>query len=82
MFARVLPFGWDGQIAAFILQADRWEAGQALMGAESPQRWNRIVNDLNLVQSNQEALPAYRAAAAKAKKARTCAIAVPAPGAE
>jgi hypothetical protein len=78
MFARVLPFGWNGQIAAFIMQADRWEAGQALMKADGPERWNRIVNDLNLVQSNQEALAACRVAAAKLKKAQSCAIVVPA----
>ncbi len=27
MFARVLPFEWDGHVAAYIMQADRWQAG-------------------------------------------------------
>jgi hypothetical protein len=25
--ARLLPFGWDGYVAAFIMNADRWNAG-------------------------------------------------------
>src|SRR5712691_4587039 len=33
VFARVLPFGWDGHVAAFIMQADRWNAGTELMQA-------------------------------------------------
>jgi chromosome segregation ATPase len=31
LFARVLPFGWDGEVAAFIMRADRWGARSALM---------------------------------------------------
>jgi hypothetical protein len=49
------------------------------MKAESLERWNHLMNDLNLVQSNQEALAACRAAATKLKKAQPCAIVVPAP---
>jgi hypothetical protein len=30
------PCGLDGQIAAFIMQADRWNAGAA---AQSPEAW-------------------------------------------
>ena len=40
VIARVLPFGLDGEIAAFIMQADRWNAGNALMKAQDPQAWN------------------------------------------
>ena len=36
MFARVLPFGWDGHVAAFIMNSDRWGAGLALMQAGKP----------------------------------------------
>jgi hypothetical protein len=35
MFARVLPFGWDGHVAAFIMNSDRWGAGSALMQAQN-----------------------------------------------
>ena len=35
-FARVLPFGWDGHMAAFIMNSDRWGAGSALMQAGNP----------------------------------------------
>jgi hypothetical protein len=79
MFVRVLPFGWDAQIAAFILQADRWEAGQALMKAEDPRDYSELLDASRLVKANQEALTACRAAAAKLKKAQPCAIVVPAP---
>ena len=37
----VLPFGLDGGVAAYILQADRWEAGAALMQTGNPQAWHR-----------------------------------------
>jgi uncharacterized membrane protein YqjE len=39
LFARLLPFGLDGRVAAFILRADRWNAGAALMEAGSPEGW-------------------------------------------
>jgi hypothetical protein len=39
MFARVLPFGWDGHVAAFIVNDDRWGAGFALMQAGNPKAW-------------------------------------------
>ena len=40
--ARLLPFGFDGRVAAFIMQADRWNAGAALMQAQSPQGWRDL----------------------------------------
>jgi hypothetical protein len=46
--ARLLPFGLETQVAAYILQANRWEAGQTLMKAENSERWNHMVNDLDL----------------------------------
>jgi hypothetical protein len=77
--ARLLPFGWDGQIAAFIMNADRWGAGNALMQAQNPAAWRGLMDDFNLVKSNQAALGACRDAAAKTKKEQHCAIVVPAP---
>jgi hypothetical protein len=79
MFVRVLPFGWDAQIAAFILQADRWHAGQALMQSDDPAGWATLSAEVSLVEPNHAALTACREAAAKLKKAQSCAIVVPAP---
>ena len=77
MFARVLPFGWDGHIAAFIMNADRWNAGTALMEAGNPEAWRTFRSDFELVKDNQEAIAACRNAAAKARKEQHCNIAVP-----
>jgi len=79
MFARALPFGWDGHIAAFIMNADRWGAGTALMQAGNPEAWRGLMNDFNLVKSNQEAIGACVGAAAKTKKEQHCSIVVSAP---
>ena len=79
ILARLLPFGLDGRVAASILRGNRWEAGAALMQAENPEGWRGIVNDLNLVKTNQVALTPCREAAAKAKKEQRCMIVVPAP---
>jgi Family of unknown function (DUF6118) len=79
MFARVLPFGWDGQIAAFIMNADRWGAGTALMQAGNPEAWRGLMDDFNLVKSNQAALAVCHDAAAKTKKEQHCSVVVPAP---
>jgi hypothetical protein len=79
MFARMLPFGWDGEVAAFIMRADRWRAGGALMEAASPEAWRDLDSAAALLQSNKAALAACREAAAKTKKEQHCGIVVPAP---
>lgn len=79
IFARLLPFGLDGQVAAFILEADRWHAGATLMEAGSPEAWRGLMDDFNLVKSNQAALAACHAAAVQAKKEQRCTVVVPAP---
>jgi hypothetical protein len=79
MFTRVLPFGWDGHVAALIMNADRWGAGTALMQAGNPEAWRGLMDDFNLVKSNQEALAACHAAAAKSKKEQHCSIVVSPP---
>jgi hypothetical protein len=79
VFARLLPFGLDGRVAAFILQADRWEAGAGLMQAGNPEAWRGMMDEHNLLQLNQEALAVCRDAAAKAKKEQHCTVVVPAP---
>src|ERR1700722_13747285 len=78
MFARVLPFGWDGQVAAFIINADRWDAGSALMKAQSPEAWNVLMAAGKLTADNSAALGACREVAAKLKKEQHCSIVVPA----
>jgi len=79
MFARVLPFGLDGRVAAFILNAARWDAGAALLQAGNAAAWRGLMDDFNLVKSNQAALAACRDAAAKTKKEQHCGVIVPAP---
>jgi Family of unknown function (DUF6118) len=79
MFARVLPFGWDGHVAAFIMNADRWGAGSALMQAQNPEAWNVLMAAGRLTADNSAALGACRDAAAKTKKEQHCGIVVPAP---
>jgi hypothetical protein len=77
--ARVLPFGWDGQVAAYIMNADRWQAGAALMAAESPEAWRIWSSAAELQKSNAAALTACREAAVKTKKEQRCSVVVTAP---
>ena len=76
--AGVLPFGGDSAVAAVIMNANRWNAGIALMQAGSPDGWRGLADASNLVRVNQEALTACREAADKAKKEQRCTITVPA----
>lgn len=80
ILARLLPFGLDGRTAAYILQADRWGAGAALMQAGNPAAWRGMMDEHNLLQLNKEALAVCRTAAAQAKKEQRCTVVVPAPG--
>lgn len=77
--ARLLPFGWNGRLAAYILNANRWEAGATLMAAENPKSWVTLGTAAQLWRINQPALEACRAAAAKTQKEQHCTISVPAP---
>jgi Family of unknown function (DUF6118) len=76
--AGALPFGLDGRIAALIMNADRWEAGEALMQAGSADGWQRARNAWNLVRANRKEIAACGEAAAKTKKDQRCTITVPA----
>jgi hypothetical protein len=78
VFARLLPFGLDGQVAAFIMRGDRWHAGEALMQVDSPADWAQFAAAVDLSKANKTALEACRDAAAKAKKEQRCPIVVPA----
>ncbi len=74
--AGALPFELDGRIAALIMKGDRWDAGEALMQAGSPDGWQSAVNAWNLVRANQKEIAACSEAAAKTKKDQRCTITV------
>jgi hypothetical protein len=80
VLARLLPFGLDGRVAAFVMNADRWNAGTALMQAQSPEAWRGLMDDFNLAKNNQALLAICREAAAKTKKEQRCTLVVPVPG--
>jgi hypothetical protein len=64
--------------AAFIMRADRWNAGAALMQAQSPEAWRALMDAGKLSSDNSVALAACREAPAKAKKEQRCILVVPA----
>jgi 3-phosphoglycerate kinase len=70
---------WTGWMAALILNADRWNAGAALMETQSAEAWRVLMDTGNLSTVNSEARGACRNAAAKAKKEQRCTVVVPAP---
>ena len=76
--ARLLPFGWDAEVAASVLRADRWQAGQALMESANPAGWETLAAEINLAEANHDALTTCREAAEKTKKEQYCVIVVPA----
>jgi hypothetical protein len=71
-----LPFGWNTNAAATVMQADRWDAGSALMQTASPQGWQDLVSASNLVRANQDALAACQQEAENAGKNERCTIIV------
>ena len=77
ILARLLPFGLDGRVAALVMGADRWQAGLALMKAQSEPAWRDLALAGELLSPNIEALSACREAAAKMLKDQRCVIIVP-----
>jgi hypothetical protein len=69
-----LPFGWNTNAAATVMQADRWDAGSALMQAASPQGWRAMVAASALVRANQAAITACQQAANDDGKNHRCTI--------
>ena len=55
-------------MAATIMHADRWNAGQALMKSANPTGWATHAAEINVVRANQDALTACREAAERLKK--------------
>jgi hypothetical protein len=71
-----LPFGWNTNAAATVMQADRWDAGSALMQAASPQGWQDLVAASALVRANQDAISACQRAAMNVRRDQRCTIIV------
>ncbi|HML42907.1 MAG TPA: DUF6118 family protein [Novosphingobium sp.] len=76
---RVLYGSLDMAVASTVLNADRWNAGIALMKSGSPGGWQSILDADSLVRANREALTACAETAAKSKKDQRCTITVAAP---
>jgi hypothetical protein len=74
LIVSLLPFGLNGRVAALVMRADRWTAGEDLMRAGNPAGWARLDADTRLVSDNREAVDACRATAAKAGKAQRCTL--------
>lgn len=75
LIAAFAPGG--GHLAALAAgQADRWQAGGALMREASPEVWREFVAGANLARANSDAIRACREAAAKAGKEQKCTIVV------
>ena len=71
-----MPFGVNSNIAAALMEADRWDAGIALMKSGYPDGWAQLTADANLVNSNRGKIVACQNTAAKTKKEERCAITV------
>jgi hypothetical protein len=69
-----LPFGWNTNAAATVMQADRWDAGSALMRAASPQGWQDLIAASALVRANQDAILACQRAANSDRRDQRCDI--------
>jgi hypothetical protein len=72
-----LPFGWNTNAAATVMQADRWDAGLGLLHAASPAGEQQAAFGFNLVKVNQQALADCVETAAKIEKDQRCTITVP-----
>jgi len=77
--ARLLPFGWDAAVAADIMHADRWHAGQALVKSNDPAGWTTLAAEIDLAEANHDVLSTCREAAATSKKEQRCSIVLPVP---
>lgn len=67
---------WQTGVAAIVMNANRGEAGAALIRAENPAGWNALVSVWNLVQINEKEIAACREQATKTKKDQRCTITV------
>ncbi|WP_315850636.1 DUF6118 family protein [Sphingobium sp. B2] len=77
--ARLVPTSWQWPeyVATRVLaEPTQWEAGRRLIITDKPDTWAGTVKAVNLVNANQDVLPACERAAAKAKKPVRCTITV------
>lgn len=74
LVASVLPFGLNARVAALVMRADRWAAGEELMRAGNPAGWTRLDGDTQLISDNRETIDACRAAAARSGKTQHCTV--------
>jgi hypothetical protein len=72
----MLPFRPDGQLGAFIMQANRWNAGNGMMRARDPQAGNVLMAAGQSPVDNSIALNTCREAAARTKKEQRCVLVV------
>jgi Family of unknown function (DUF6118) len=66
-----LPFGWNTDAAAQVMQHNHWDAGRDLLRTIDPAAAQEAADGFNLVQANQAALSACREAVDKAGKRPT-----------
>lgn len=79
--ARLLPESWHlpEKLAAGVVGADRWTAGERMMASHGPDAWNRIVRAAELEKANREALDECENDAARTGKPQRCNIQVSPP---
>lgn len=69
-----LPVGMEANVAAIVMNNDRWDAGITLLQTADPQRWNNAVNAWQLVQHNQDEINACAKLAEATGKDQRCTI--------
>jgi hypothetical protein len=59
-FARALPGSWHApeRMAARTLRLDSWSAGEHLLAAAEPERWQTVVTANRILQDNRDAVVA------------------------
>ena len=76
--ARTLPESWHlpEKLAAGVVGADRWTAGERMMASYGPEAWNRIVRAAELEKANRKALDECEKNAARTSRPQRCTIQV------
>ena len=72
--ASLLPFGLNDRVAALVMRADRWTAGDELMRAVNPQVWERRNMDVAALNDNREVIDKCRAALGDTGKSQRCTL--------
>jgi hypothetical protein len=69
-------WGWPERLAAFSLGGDLWNAGERMLAAADPGRWQAVVHAKRLADGNGTAIAACAAAARKGGKLVRCQVMV------